>query len=242
MTKMAKYMMMRGDGRKDERRRESYDRYEDYARPAEDYYDYPESRRHRDRRGRFTSRYDDPYMPHHDGIEERYYPGMPHYNYEHRPMDYDYEPSGRMARDRRETHMIGFDIGGGDGERHREMIRAGGNFWMEDPRQHGKHHEKMNRFTAQQWVDKMENPDGTRGGKWTYDELKMHLQKKGIPEDEMPAYWAVINSLYSDYSAVLQKYNVSTIDLYCELAKAFINDPDAVPDKVEAYFDCIVKH
>ena len=54
-------------------------------------------------------------------------------------------------------------------------------------------------------------------------------------------WYALLNSLYSDYSAVAKKMNVNTLDFYVCMAKAFLDDPDAVEDKLSAYYEYVVK-
>ena len=51
-----------------------------------------------------------------------------------------------------------------------------------------------------------------------------------------------MNMVYSDYSKVAKKLNVSNIDFYAEIAKAFLDDQDAAPDKLARYYEFVVKH
>lgn len=46
----------------------------------------------------------------------------------------------------------------------------------------------------------------------------------------------------SPYDQALKKNNASTLELYACLAKAWIEDQDAVPDKLAAYYTYVVKH
>ena len=51
----------------------------------------------------------------------------------------------------------------------------------------------------------------------------------------------VLNSLYSDYDQALKKNNASTLELYACLAKAWLEDQDAVSNKLAAYYTYVVK-
>jgi hypothetical protein len=46
----------------------------------------------------------------------------------------------------------------------------------------------------------------------------------------------------SDYGKVAKKYGVDKADFYADLAKAWLDDKDAVPGKAMIYYDCIVQH
>lgn len=50
-----------------------------------------------------------------------------------------------------------------------------------------------------------------------------------------------MNSLYSDYAKTLMKYNAATPEIFSDLTEDFINDPDAVEDKVSMYYNHIVE-
>ena len=55
-------------------------------------------------------------------------------------------------------------------------------------------------------------------------------------------FYVVLNSLYSDYDQALKKNNASNLELYACLAKSWIEDKDAVPNKAAAYYTYVVKH
>ena len=48
--------------------------------------------------------------------------------------------------------------------------------------------------------------------------------------------------LYSDFGDVLKENNVSNMKLYTSLAKAWIEDQDAVHNKAAAYYTYVVQH
>lgn len=94
---------------------------------------------------------------------------------------------------------------------------------------------------AKKWVNGMVNSDGSHGPHWSMEKTREIQEKFDINCDETK-FWVVINSLYSDYREALVRNNASNLETYACLAKAWLNDPDAVPNKLEAYFTYIVKH
>lgn len=100
--------------------------------------------------------------------------------------------------------------------------------------------EPMTKERAEAWVNEMENADGTRGPHWKYDAIMQTMKQKGISCD--PAgFYAAMNMVYSDYCVIAKKYNVNTVDFYCGLAKAFLDDEDAKENKLEKYYEYVVK-
>lgn len=111
-------------------------------------------------------------------------------------------------------------------------------------KEHGGAYAENGEFTehmAKEWTAHMKNSDGTTGAHWPMEQVKQLMQQRGINAD--PAeFFAILNSVYSDYYTVAKKHNVHNIDFYIDIAKAWIDDKDAVPDKVAAYYECVVKH
>lgn len=143
--------------------------------------------------------------------------------------DYD-DPSGRV---------IGFGAPrshyGSTHSQHHGMQRG----------MHGMEEAEFGREDAEEWVEGMKNEDDQkpRGGKWDVEFLKPLAEKVGMPTDG-PEFWefyAVINSLYSDFCKVFSEYNFKSPMGYAKLAKAWIRDKDAVDDKTRVYYECIVK-
>ena len=93
---------------------------------------------------------------------------------------------------------------------------------------------------AQEWVNGMKNSDGTRGPKWHIDQVEQLMKKKHIDCDPIE-FWAVMNSLYSDFGKVMKEFGFATADMFAALAQAWLEDEDAVDDKAAAYFEHIVK-
>ena len=121
-----------------------------------------------------------------------------------------------------------------DGMWMREKHRVSGRDMLE------AHHGKMDRKDAEKIVAKFECEDGRRGGKWSFEQTESVRTKEGIHCDPV-AFFLVMNSLYSDYDHVLKEHNVSTVELYAEMAEAWLEDRDAKEDKVEIYFRNVPK-
>ena len=99
----------------------------------------------------------------------------------------------------------------------------------------------FSRAMAEEWTREMKNEDGTTGPHWTMEQTNQIMTQRGINCD--PAeFYAAMNMVYSDYSKVAKKLNVSNIDFYAEIAKAFLDDQDAAPDKLARYYEFVVKH
>lgn len=53
-------------------------------------------------------------------------------------------------------------------------------------------------------------------------------------------FYAALNIMYSDYCKVAKKMNVNTVDFFASMAEAFLDDRDAVKDKLAAYYANVV--
>ena len=99
----------------------------------------------------------------------------------------------------------------------------------------------MDSETVKRWMQALENEDGTRGPHWTKEQTTQAMQQRGIDLDPTRFYIAM-NMIYSDYCNAAKAIGCSNMDFYVEMAKAFLEDGDAVPDKLAAYYEYIVKH
>ena len=100
----------------------------------------------------------------------------------------------------------------------------------------------MDHQMAVEWTRGMENEDGTRGPHWTMDQTDKVMSQRGVTCDPVQ-FWVAMNMMYSDYCKIFQKYGVGDkIDFFADMAKAFLDDKDAAPDKLARYFECIVRH
>lgn len=94
---------------------------------------------------------------------------------------------------------------------------------------------------ADTWMKNLSNEDGSRGAHWTLEQTKQLQAQKNIDCDPIQ-FWAAMNMVYSDYFKVAKKHGVgNNIDFYIEMAKAFLEDKDARPDKISRYFSSVVQ-
>ena len=54
-------------------------------------------------------------------------------------------------------------------------------------------------------------------------------------------WYAGLNMLYSDFGVLLAKHGPKEMDAYVELARAFLDDPDAAPKKMARYYRYIAE-
>lgn len=103
-------------------------------------------------------------------------------------------------------------------------------------------HGGMDKETVMRWVEGMEDDDGVHGGKYSWHQAQQFALNVGISGQDkvLEFYWAM-NAMYADYHKVAKKFGVDKADFYACMAKAFIEDPDAVEDKVEMYNKYIVR-
>lgn len=111
---------------------------------------------------------------------------------------------------------------------------------MEMGRGESKRHKGMSRRVAEQWTESMKNADGSTGPHWSMDQTKQVMQKRDI-DCEPVEFWVTMNMLYSDYSKVVKAHGITSVDFYADMAKAFLEDKDAVEDKLMAYYEYCVE-
>lgn len=106
----------------------------------------------------------------------------------------------------------------------------------------GKAVPPFNREMAEAWMAGLQNEDSSRGPHWSMEEVKAVMQQYGFHGDPM-RLWAAMNAEYSDMVAVARKHGVDKPEFYLDSAMArWLNDKDAVEDKLAAYYACIVQH
>lgn len=98
----------------------------------------------------------------------------------------------------------------------------------------------LTREKAEHWVRSMDG-ENEKGETWSFEEIEKLAEKHGIPKQEkkIVEFYAVMNMLASDYYKVAEKFDVLDDEFFVCMAKAFIEDKDAVPDKVAMYYECI---
>ena len=92
----------------------------------------------------------------------------------------------------------------------------------------------MDKQDAESWVDRMKNADGSIGAHWPMDKTEQVRAQRGIGCDPVE-FWVAMNMMYSDYCEAAKKNNASTVDFFADMAKAFLDDADAQPDKLALY-------
>lgn len=118
----------------------------------------------------------------------------------------------------------------------RKMQQMG---FMQHDQEHGS---KFDKQTAMEWVESMEDKSGVKGGAYTWHQTQQYGRNMGITgEDRLIEFYAAMNAMQSDYWQVAKKFGVDRPEFYACMAKAFIEDPDAVDDKVAMYYECIAR-
>lgn len=118
--------------------------------------------------------------------------------------------------------------------------------WRHGSTEKGYSHSEMippfNREMAEEWMDKLENEDGSRGPHWTIEQVKQLMQQRGVQGDPLKV-WVGMNAEYSDMVITNRRYGIDRPEYYLDAAMArWINDKDAVDDKLAAYYACVVRH
>lgn len=89
---------------------------------------------------------------------------------------------------------------------------------------------------ARKWVRSMDPP-----ARWTMEQTSSVMRQMGYDHEPIEFY-AVINSLVSDYGKTMGKYGADKTEIWAELAHDWLEDKDAEADKVGRYWRDIVKH
>lgn len=192
--------------------RDNYRRYPMYEPEDEMYGEFESRRRRRDRRGRFTSEMD---------MDEDFE------DYD-RPRQIGFRYEDEMGRYRARADYPRMN----EGEHRTGKMEMG--------RAESKRHKGMSRRVAEQWTESMKNADGSTGPHWSMDQTKQVMQKRDI-DCEPVEFWVTMNMLYSDYSKVVKAHGITSVDFYADMAKAFLEDEDAVEDKLMAYYEYCVE-
>lgn len=99
------------------------------------------------------------------------------------------------------------------------------------------------------WMREIENTDGSRGAKFTEEQLVALAQQHGVKFDEFTEseFYATVNMMYSDYCKAVKEMGVPNFDRpepYIKLAKSFLCDDDFEGEpyqKLALYFYDIVR-
>lgn len=112
----------------------------------------------------------------------------------------------------------------------------------DDDRADMQHDMELTRDSARKWIESLQGPDGKELKPIGFAEVQRIAPTYGMTNvQDMLEFWVVINMVKSDYLDVGQKYAGDAVSFYADLAKAWIDDGDAVPDKLQAYKRYITK-
>lgn len=104
---------------------------------------------------------------------------------------------------------------------------------------------RLTKEQAREWVNSMENEDHEHpeGETWSMEEVKEFAKKRGVETEgqKMIDFYAIMNAMYSDYSKVAEEFGVEKPEFFAAMAKAFLDDKDAVKNKAAVYYHCIVE-
>ena len=89
---------------------------------------------------------------------------------------------------------------------------------------------------AKEWVHHMNPP-----ARWTIEQTTAVMNQQGYHYKPCE-FWAVMNSLASDYGATFAKYGIDRADMWADIAHDWLSDKDAVHGKAGRYFRDIVMH
>lgn len=155
--------------------------------------------------------------------------------------DEDYTPRYERERRYREPNRIGFDRD--PYARRGGMRMTGGRSRADYDRGYGGYDNDggLSWEDAKDWMMHIRNGDGRTGPHWSIDQTNKLLEKKQL-DCEAHEFWAAMNMLYSDYGDAAKKFGVDNADFFACMAEAFLDDDDAVEDKLAVYYDCIVEH
>lgn len=156
-----------------------------------------------------------------------------------RRMAYDgsYNDTYNRRMDYRGERKIGFD------PYSRYSMHGGGGRGGEYEMGHGGGMHTMSERDAEEWVYSMKSADGSKAPKFKYEDVEQMLKKKGWKCDPLDV-WVGMNALYSDLCEVNAKFGITAEkkDYWLEAACAYwLDDEDAVEDKLTAYYNYIVK-
>ena len=99
-----------------------------------------------------------------------------------------------------------------------------------------KMHHEFTEEDAKEWAKHMNPP-----ARWTMDQTTAVMHQNGYNHKPCE-FWVVMNMLFSDYGKTMIKNNMDKPEVWAALANDFLDDGDAVKDKVGRYWRDIMKH
>lgn len=97
-------------------------------------------------------------------------------------------------------------------------------------------HREFTEEDAREWMNHLKPAP-----RWTMDQTSAVMSQRGYSHKPC-IFWAVMNSLSSDYGKTMAKYGADKPEVWADLAHDFIEDMDAAPGKVGRYYRDVVKH
>ena len=90
---------------------------------------------------------------------------------------------------------------------------------------------------SKELAEKIVNKMKPYGEKWTMNETMDIQERYGLDRIKSSSFYVVLNSAYNDFNNLFGE----DLDMYVRYAEDFINDEDAVEDKVFIYYTTLVK-
>ena len=100
----------------------------------------------------------------------------------------------------------------------------------------GRIHYKFTEEDARAWVKSLNPP-----ARWSMEQTTVVMSQNGYHHKPYE-FWAVMNAMFSDYGKTMTKNNLDKPEVWAAMANDFLEDADAVPDKVGRYWRDIVMH
>lgn len=90
---------------------------------------------------------------------------------------------------------------------------------------------------SKELAEKIVNKMKPYGEKWTMNETMDIQERYGLDRIKSSSFYVVLNSAYNDFNNLFGE----DLDMYVRYTEDFINDEDAVEDKVFIYYTTLVK-
>lgn len=90
---------------------------------------------------------------------------------------------------------------------------------------------------SKELAEKIVNKMKPYGEKWTMNETMDIQERYGLDRIKSSSFYVVLNSAYNDFNSLFGE----DLDMYVRYTEDFINDEDAVEDKVFIYYTTLVK-
>lgn len=99
-------------------------------------------------------------------------------------------------------------------------------------------HEQMRKWVANMAAPA---PNMAAGQHWSKSETDAILKQYGYHVDDWD-FWVCMNMMWSDYYEAASHVGITSDRFFAEMANAWLDDEDAVEDKLCWYYEYIVEH